>query len=860
VNAEEANKALVMAADRGSRRYVEAVMPLVHAVGLQIEASTLTSMVTSFTNLGMYDAAEKVFERSIDCDADPTEDSWAALIEAKCRRGDIEDAQETMKRLRKLGVEPTSRMYIAILRAMVSANQNDEAFEYWMTMKEYGVDLNVEAYNTMIQQCIQTYQTERAFLYVDEMRGPGRELTPTAETFAKLFEACAYAPMWVNGYQDIVFEAMAKMEGTELVPTTEVYNSIIFAFGYAGDAQAAEYYFWEMRDKGIPQTLSTYNNMFQALGNAQRVGKGAYMIKPRWVRPPEKEPTEMHRLMLDAGAVKTAELISEMYDYEDPPDRGKRPKGRLLSPEAEENEQEIQEELIEALRLETTGKKSRYQMLQERDKVRKEVYLNETGRKISLSLLAEGVDPGPGKVVHITPDLIEDEDNYEDSMNDYLGTGGDDTSGGGMSKAMQEAMGMNGEESVNEGEDGLFDIDDDDPELAKFMDAIKGRGHTTSFDDLLKSMSSELDGDEDEVEEGDSTRKLHDILGQGQNENDPAKKLDEKISLSPKKQKQFDQLFNDVLNDRLDLDSINPAEVEKFEQESSAAEEGHEDIYDRVKRERELEELEAEASTKKANVHGNPVLSLVDNEEVDWSKLSPDEEKESVKQEIVPVTDNDEGAIPMSEVNRQWNLVLFGRCPEPDYSEKMHIRRKNNLTRAHALYARMLKDSVEPDVDTLSAYMSVASEYGNMTAALDIIDKFAVKHDLAPDASTYLRLIRMHVFMKDINGAMERLKEMKDRNLEPDKHAYGFLIQSLSHRNMLVEAIKLLEEAHDKGIVVSNRHIKKLRAHCEKLGVEHPAIYPDPDAWVKDVKEIRRKYRNVPIGNKVHFARSLSFT
>jgi pentatricopeptide repeat protein len=51
--------------------------------------------------------------------------------------------------------------------------------------------------------------------------------------------------------QDILFDAMAAMEGAELPPTTEIYNTIIYAFGRAGDAAAAEYYFWEMREKGL---------------------------------------------------------------------------------------------------------------------------------------------------------------------------------------------------------------------------------------------------------------------------------------------------------------------------------------------------------------------------------------------------------------------------------------------------------------------------------------------------------------------------------------------------------------------------------------------------------------------------------
>ena len=58
------------------------------------------------------------------------------------------------------------------------------------------------------------------------------------------------APQWVDGYHDIIFDAMCKMEGAELRPNEKIYNCIIYAFARGGDAVAAEYYFWEMKRKG----------------------------------------------------------------------------------------------------------------------------------------------------------------------------------------------------------------------------------------------------------------------------------------------------------------------------------------------------------------------------------------------------------------------------------------------------------------------------------------------------------------------------------------------------------------------------------------------------------------------------------
>ena len=101
-------------------------------------------------------------------------------------------------------------------------------------------------------------------------------IEPTVEIFQNLIRASAEAPFWVNGYQDTIFEALRKMEGYELIPNDKIYGAIIYAFGRANDAKAAEYYFWEMRQKGIPQNAWSYNALLNAYARSQLVGAKKY--------------------------------------------------------------------------------------------------------------------------------------------------------------------------------------------------------------------------------------------------------------------------------------------------------------------------------------------------------------------------------------------------------------------------------------------------------------------------------------------------------------------------------------------------------------------------------------------------------
>lgn len=50
--------------------------------------------------------------------------------------------------------------------------------------------------------------------------------------------------------------------------------------------------------------------------------------------------------------------------------------------------------------------------------------------------------------------------------------------------------------------------------------------------------------------------------------------------------------------------------------------------------------------------------------------------------------------IPKDEIDKQWQAVLFGRCPDPDFSAPIKERRSRNITCADSLYAEMLGKGV----------------------------------------------------------------------------------------------------------------------------------------------------------------------
>mmetsp|Transcript_25751 Transcript_25751/g.43385 ORF Transcript_25751/g.43385 Transcript_25751/m.43385 type:complete len:888 (+) Transcript_25751:164-2827(+) len=711
VTEEQANDAVVLAASQGKKGFVYFMFHQMTRVGIPVMNDSLACVLESFSKLGLHDEVEECFDKALECGVTPDSQSWSAYIAATAHGKGHSSALLVLERVRRIGVHVSASAYTAVLQDLVDDNENDEAFEFWMRMKEDGVVVDVTAYEVMMQQCVQTHQVERAFNYLDEMRGS--KIDPSVAIFEKLFRCCGSAPHWVNGYQDIIFDAMALMEGAELLPSPLIYDNIIHSFGRAGDAASAEFYFWEMREKGIEQSASTYRNLFDALASSQRVGASKYAVRPRYVRPPEKPKTELQLLMLKAGAVATANMLSSRFSSEGKLERGKRQYAPLVSSEDEMNPDDAEEELLEELRLETMGQPDFHEMLVKRQQRQRTLRDNETGRTIELSLLSRGQGVAPGKIYHTAP------------------------------------------------------------------------SDTTTFEHFS----------------------IHDLASRNI---DMADMADSYKVIPPTH-----------MSDSLDYDSIRNIVSNK---------QGVSDV---------------QCSTS------NTVVDLLDD-------VGDDSSPPHFSSSSLTCLLSDD-VIPTQEIDRQWQAVLFGRSPDPDFSAAIKERRRDNIIRADALYAEMLDQGVEPDASILSAYMSVASEAMQWEKTHEILESFNSKHDISPDILTFKYLIRMHIFMSDIEGCLKRFDEMKSRGLTPDRETYGMLVATLSHRDDLLKAVNILEEAHSNGIKISNRHIKKLRARFNKLNIQHPNIFPDPNLWVKDFKKVRENKRNARKGNKLQYLNSLSF-
>ena len=250
--------------NRGNLNEAEELSELMFKYGFPLDVKAYTALMSAAIKAKKFNDVQKYFDLMISRNIEPDLIAWNTLIQSKSIMGKPDEALQTIQQLKKIGIDLTNScsMYVPILKAFVISKRYEDANKLWLDLHCEGIELNKEIFNIMLKLCALTNQCEKAFFYYDEMKT--LEISPDTYTFTALFRAAAEAPHWVNGYQNTIFDAMCSMEGAEILPTTEIYNSIIYGFARAADAGSAEYYFWEMRKKGLQPTTTTYNSLLTA--------------------------------------------------------------------------------------------------------------------------------------------------------------------------------------------------------------------------------------------------------------------------------------------------------------------------------------------------------------------------------------------------------------------------------------------------------------------------------------------------------------------------------------------------------------------------------------------------------------------
>lgn len=303
----DANQALLWYAEKGKVQEAMHMYNVMNALSLPVETSVVAPLIRAATKQSDYEAADSLFNEVLMDDTKEVDlDLWAAKINNLAKRKDAEGAEKILNDLIAMKLTPQPCMYTAVLGAFVHTKQLDKAYNMWMRMHHEDVEIELDAFHHIFDYCLMNNNGERAFNFWDEMAV--YNLQPTHLTFNKFIRAVGVAPHFIPGFQDILFDAMALVEGQEMVPNALVYEAIILGFSKARDPVAAEYYFWEMKRKGIAPTPAVYTALLESFYMAQSVGAGKYGRLGRYSKPDDLPLTQDQQDLVDLGPVRVNKI------------------------------------------------------------------------------------------------------------------------------------------------------------------------------------------------------------------------------------------------------------------------------------------------------------------------------------------------------------------------------------------------------------------------------------------------------------------------------------------------------------------------------------------------------------------------
>jgi len=710
---------------------------------------------------------------------DPSPRAYEELIKAYIFQGQITESLKCIDGLLELGVQPTTNSYRFILSQYAFKSQWTKLEEFWMRMKADGVVLNKECFHPMLRWCAKTGRAERALFLMDELYTHGLEAD--LRIFTQVFRACAEAPHWVHGYEDIVFDVMSRFEGAELIPDAHIYGAVIYAFGRAGDADAAWFYYKEMLRKDIKPTLEVYNQLLYALGRHQAVGVAPFGKTGRYVRPKRIiGGNAEEEAYLKIGPQRAAELMSQSMVMN----------GNAFSHKSVRNKPTMVNIAAEAIG----------------DHDQLELNMME-------EVMSEAESEGDWRLNELR--RREEEAWQERRKSRYVGfyRPNDDTD----MLQLDSSDNNNNDNKYNKDErqgEGYGTSDDDMDELLSELEWAD----PTEVLERLEQAGIKPEGDDFNIDV--ALEVLHGMASDGPTPEDKEFPTDtdtevdiEKDTVSQLSSSQ--STLNSLLDaaDQLDgLSDMNPGAVARANMNAMTNALLSTDI-DRV-----------DTSTH-SHMHNNDYGNNNDNNNGNRSIEHMREMAKAAQRE-------------------QWSLVEFGRAGDPDYTESLsQIRWPRNKDRARNILRDMDTHDIAPDEVTMNNLLMVYAEAKDVDGAMNVLRDDFTKANIRPYQHAYNIMIRMHVRRGEWKDALKGLDIARAKGIRPSGEAVGLVLHTLTKRDLLVEALQLLEEATYDDVNIPEKHIKLLRLRCKKLGVKHPDMPSDPYQWVRDMHETRKKLK-----------------
>jgi pentatricopeptide repeat protein len=309
------NESIVYLANKGNYQKAKHLFNLMKSAHLYVNIEAYTSLLRVAREQGLLVEANQYFQEIMSSPTLlPSVIVWEEKTSLLYKEKNLSELLKSIKHLEKIEVPLSIKPYNQALSLLIKErDRDDDIINFWVEMHEKPIKLDVNSFIPMIQYCSYKGEFEKAFFYYDELKGLA--IVPTKEIFIQLLRAAARAPVWVHGYEDSISDVLYELEANEIVPDAVIYNEIIRAYAETGDSLSAEFYFWEMRRKGLPLDKYVYGSLFEAYAKAQSIGAPRYGKKGRFIKPKEFTRSDQEEALRLVGVKKSFTYCKSFFGF-----------------------------------------------------------------------------------------------------------------------------------------------------------------------------------------------------------------------------------------------------------------------------------------------------------------------------------------------------------------------------------------------------------------------------------------------------------------------------------------------------------------------------------------------------------------
>ncbi|GAU42870.1 hypothetical protein TSUD_13380 [Trifolium subterraneum] len=224
--------------------------------GMGIEERSCFVLLMALKRCGEVDLCLRFFRRMVESDGiEIRAQSLTLVIDALCRKGEIEKAKELMDEFVGKGmVKPTVFTYNTLLNAYVRRKDQKGVDEILRLMEKERVVFSVATYSILIEWYSSSSNIEEAEKIFEEMRE--RNMPMDVYVYSSMISwNCRL------GNMKRAFALFDEMTQRDIAPNAHTYGALIGGVSKAGQMEAAEMLLEEMQSKGLDLNLVIFNTM-----------------------------------------------------------------------------------------------------------------------------------------------------------------------------------------------------------------------------------------------------------------------------------------------------------------------------------------------------------------------------------------------------------------------------------------------------------------------------------------------------------------------------------------------------------------------------------------------------------------------